>query len=51
MRNPVDLALLFVDIKNSRSAEFVSEDDLNFNPAVAPGRAGIATPMQQGAAR
>jgi steroid delta-isomerase-like uncharacterized protein len=49
MRNPVDLAHLFADIMNShdpsRFAELVSEDYLNHNPAVAPGRAGVTAFM------
>jgi steroid delta-isomerase-like uncharacterized protein len=49
MRNPVDLAYLFADIMNShdagRFAELVSEDYVNHNPAVAPGRAGVVAFM------
>jgi steroid delta-isomerase-like uncharacterized protein len=49
MRNPVDLAHLFADIMNShdprRFAELVSEDYVQHNPAVAPGRAGVVAFM------
>jgi predicted SnoaL-like aldol condensation-catalyzing enzyme len=49
MRKPVDLAYLFADIMNShdasRFAELVSEDHVNHNPAVAPGRAGVVAFM------
>jgi steroid delta-isomerase-like uncharacterized protein len=49
MRNPVDLAHLFADIMNShdasRFAELVSEDYVNHNPNVAPGRAGVVAFM------
>lgn len=49
MRNPVDLARLFADIMNShdadRFAELVSEDYVQHNPAVAPGRAGVVAFM------
>jgi steroid delta-isomerase-like uncharacterized protein len=49
MRNPVDLAHLFADIMNShdagRFAELVSEDYMNHNPGVAPGRAGVVAFM------
>jgi steroid delta-isomerase-like uncharacterized protein len=49
MRNPVDLAHLFADIMNShdagRFAEIVSEDYVQHNPAVAPGRAGVVAFM------
>lgn len=45
MRNPVDLAHLFADIMNShnadRFAELVTEDYVNHNPFVEPGRAGV----------
>lgn len=45
MRNPVDLAHLFADIMNShnadRFAELVSENYVNHNPFVEPGRAGV----------
>ena len=50
MRNPVDLAHLFAEIMNShdagRFAELVSEDYVNHNPAVGPGRAGLITIME-----
>ena len=49
MRKPADLAYLFADIMNShdasRFAELVSEDYVNHNPAVAPGRAGVVAFM------
>jgi len=49
MRNPVDLAHLFADIMNShnpgRFAELVSENYVNHNPGVEPGRAGLITFM------
>jgi predicted SnoaL-like aldol condensation-catalyzing enzyme len=49
MRNPVDLAHLFADIMNShnpgRFAELVSENYVNHNPGVEPGRAGLVTFM------
>jgi steroid delta-isomerase-like uncharacterized protein len=49
MRNPVDLAYLFADIMNShepgRFAELVSEDYVNHNPGVEPGRAGLVAFM------
>ncbi len=49
MRKPVDLAYLFADIMNShdasRFAELVSEDYVQHNPAVAPGRAGVVAFM------
>jgi len=49
MRNPVDLAHLFADIMNShdagRFAELVSEDYVQHNPGVAPGRAGVVAFM------
>ncbi len=49
MHNPDDLAHLFADIMNShdagRFAELVSEDYVNHNPAVAPGRAGVVAFM------
>ena len=49
MRNPIELAHLFADIMNShdanRFAELVSEDYVNHNPAVAPGRAGLIAVM------
>ena len=49
MRNPVDLAHLLADIMNShdssRFAELVSEDYVQHNPAVAPGRAGVVAFM------
>jgi steroid delta-isomerase-like uncharacterized protein len=49
MRNPVDLAHLFADIMNShdagRFAELVSEDYVNHNPKVAPGRVGVTAFM------
>jgi steroid delta-isomerase-like uncharacterized protein len=45
MRNPVDLAHLFAEIMNShdagRFAELVSENYVNHNPGVGPGRAGL----------
>jgi steroid delta-isomerase-like uncharacterized protein len=45
MRNPVDLAHLFADIMNSHNAErfadLVTEDYVNHNPFVEPGRAGV----------
>ncbi|HTI01118.1 MAG TPA: ester cyclase [Acidisoma sp.] len=45
MRNPERLATLFAEIMNShdasRFAELVSEDYVNHNPAVEPGRAGL----------
>ncbi len=50
MRNPVDLARLFADIMNShdhrRFAELVSEDYVNHNPGVGPGRAGLIAFMR-----
>jgi predicted SnoaL-like aldol condensation-catalyzing enzyme len=49
MRNPVDLAHLFADIMNShdpgRCAELVSENYVNHNPSVGPGRAGLVAFM------
>lgn len=46
MRNHVDLAHLFADIMNSGDArrfdELVSEEYVQHNPAVGPGRAGLA---------
>ena len=46
MRNPVDLAHLFAEIMNShdagRFAELVSENYVNHNPGVGPGRAGLS---------
>ena len=49
MRNPVDLAHLFADIMNShdpaRFDELVSENYVNHNPAVGPGRAGLVAFM------
>jgi steroid delta-isomerase-like uncharacterized protein len=49
MRNPIDLAYLFADIMNShdasRFAELVSENYVNHNPWVAPGRAGVVAFM------
>ncbi len=49
MRNPVELAHLFADIMNShdsaRFAELVSENYVNHNPGVGPGRAGLQTFM------
>jgi steroid delta-isomerase-like uncharacterized protein len=49
MHNPVELAHLFADIMNShdanRFAELVSEDYVQHNPAVAPGRAGVVAFM------
>jgi predicted SnoaL-like aldol condensation-catalyzing enzyme len=49
MRNPIELAHLFADIMNShdanRFAELVSENYVNHNPAVAPGRAGVVAIM------
>ena len=49
MPYPVDLAYLFADIMNShdarRFAELVSEDYVQHNPAVAPGRAGVVAFM------
>jgi steroid delta-isomerase-like uncharacterized protein len=49
MRNPVDLAHLFADIMNShdarRFAELVSEDYVQHNPAVGPGRGGVVAFM------
>jgi steroid delta-isomerase-like uncharacterized protein len=49
MRNPVELAHLFADIMNShdarRFAELVSENYVNHNPGVAPGRAGVVAFM------
>lgn len=45
MRNPVDLAHLFADLMNSHDAgrftELVSENYVNHNPGVGPGRAGL----------
>ena len=45
MRKPEDLAHLFAEIMNShdasRFAELVTEDYVNHNPYVAPGRAGL----------
>jgi len=45
MRNPVDLAHLFAEIMNSHDAgrfnELVSENYVNHNPGVEPGRAGL----------
>lgn len=45
MRNHVDLAYLFADIMNSGDArrfdELVSEEYVQHNPAVGPGRAGL----------
>lgn len=45
MRNPESLAFLFAEIMNShdasRFAELVTEDYVNHNPFVAPGRAGL----------
>ena len=45
MRNPVELANLFADIMNShdanRFAELVSENYVNHNPGVGPGRTGL----------
>src|SRR6266404_3265905 len=45
MRNPVELTRLFADIMNShdanRFAELVSENYVNHNPGVGPGRAGL----------
>src|SRR5277367_6073104 len=45
MRKPEDLAHLFAEIMNShdaaRFAELVSEDYVNHNPFVEPGRAGL----------
>jgi steroid delta-isomerase-like uncharacterized protein len=50
MRNPVNLAHLFADIMNShdagRFAELVSEDYMNHNPGVGPGRAGLIAFMR-----
>src|ERR1700722_16138004 len=49
MRNPLDLAHLFADIMNSHDAtgfaELVSEDYVQHNPGVAPGRAGVVAFM------
>ncbi len=49
MRNPVELAHLFADIMNSHDAtgfaELVSEDYVQHNPGVAPGRAGVVAFM------
>jgi hypothetical protein len=45
MRNPVDLALLFADTMNSRDpinfAELASKNDVNHNPNLEPGLAGV----------
>lgn len=45
MRKPESLAHLFADIMNSHDAarfgELVTEDYVNHNPNVAPGRAGL----------
>jgi hypothetical protein len=45
MRNPVDLAQLFADIMNSRDpvhfAELASTNDVNHNPNLEPGLAGV----------
>ena len=45
MRNPVDLAHLFAEIMNSHDAgrftELVSENYVNHNPGVGPGRVGL----------
>jgi steroid delta-isomerase-like uncharacterized protein len=49
MRNPIDLAHLFADIMNShdpaRFDELVSENYVNHNSAVGPGRAGLVAFM------
>ena len=49
MRQAVDLAHLFADIMNSRDparfAELVSDDYVNHNPGVAPGRTGLVAFM------
>src|SRR5271156_2626193 len=51
MRKPEDLAHLFAEIMNShdaaRFAELVSEDYVNHNPFVEPGRAGLIRFMAQ----
>ena len=45
MRNPVDLVQLFADIMNSHDpvhfAELASKNDVNHNPNVEPGLAGV----------
>ena len=45
MRNPVDLVQLFADIMNSHDpvhfAELASKNDVNQNPNVEPGLAGV----------
>ncbi len=49
MRNPVDLAHLFADIMNNHDAarfsELVSENYVNHNPGVGPGREGLISFM------